>query len=151
MTSAQLTDRYLRAKILAITDYGSVPLGGGVEPVDPPSVTPVKGKSGAKGPAVAPAVAGTVAGLYTHSINLVSVRKLILKAASYSCMKHHASIVDTAATGDDIVLMVILRDFANPRGPGSLEEARTKLREHKLTAEGSKEDGYRLVLLTLKN
>ena len=61
LTSAQLTDRYLRAKILAITDYGS-----------PPS--PVKGKSGAKCSTVAPAVAGTVAGLYIHSINLVSVR-----------------------------------------------------------------------------
>ncbi len=46
-------------------------------------------------------------------------------------------------------MMVILRDFANPRGPGSLEEARTKLRDHKLTAEGtcSKEDEYRLVVI----
>ena len=62
-------------------------------------------------------------------------------------MKHHASIVDTAAKGDGIVLMVILRDFANPRGSGSLEEARTKLRDHKLTAEGSKEEEYRLVVI----
>jgi hypothetical protein len=127
LTSAQLTDRYLRAKILAITDYGK-------------PISPVKGKSGAKGSTVAPAVAGTAAGLYTHSINLVSVSKLIYKAASYSCMKHHAGIVDIAATGDGIALMVILRDFATPRGSGSLEEARTKLRDHKLTAEGSKED-----------
>ena len=117
LTSAQLTDRYLRAKILAITNYESVP---------PP--LPVKGKGGAKSSTVAPAVAGTVAGLYTHSINLVSVCKLIYKAASYSCIKHHASIVDTAATGDGIALMVILRDFANPRGSGSLEAA-TKQRE----------------------
>ena len=87
------------------------------------------------------------AGPYTYSINLTSVRKLIYKAASYSCMKHHASIVDTAAVGDGIALLVILRDFANPMGSGSLEEARTKLRDHKLTAEGSKEDEYRLVVI----
>ena len=149
LTSAQLTDRYLRAKILAITNYESVPpplWGAQVPPVEPPP-SPVKGKGGAKSSTVAPAVAGTVAGLYTHSINLVSVCKLIYKAASYSCIKHHASIVDTAATGDGIALMVILRDFANPRGSGSLEEARTKLRDHKLTAEGSKEDEYRLVVI----
>ena len=93
----------------------------------------------------APVVVG--AGPYTYSINLTSVRKLIYKAASYSCMKHHASIVDTAAAGDGIALLVILRDFANPMGSGSLEEARTKLRDHKLTAEGSKEDEYRLVVI----
>jgi len=86
LTSAQLTDRYLRANILAITNHGSAPAVS-VPLATPPSTPPgtpragagkpkkAQGK-GAKGSPAAPA-GGAVAGQYTHSINLASVRKLI--------------------------------------------------------------------------